>query len=78
MKTIYIRDDLGHAWTFDGQRVYNVLAEMERTPNNGYPCQSWGEAIALLNKLEYITGFDEPETLPALKPDGHAHDDEGE
>lgn len=64
MKTLYIRDDLGHAWAFDGERVYCVAAELEmaetgETQDNGYPCDSWEEAVEILNDGGYITGFDE-------------------
>lgn len=64
-KTVYIRDDLGMAWSFDGERVYNILAEMEMQESedaeqNGYPCESWDEAIQMLNEYGYITGFTEP------------------
>jgi hypothetical protein len=60
-KLLYIRDDLGEAWTFDGTRVYCVSAEEEAIregyvpEDNGYPCASWGEAIEILNDEGYIT-----------------------
>ena len=70
-KTIYIRDDLGMAWSFDGERVYSILAELEmaehgrdtsdgQARNNGYPCHDWEEALEILNEAGYITGFTEP------------------
>ena len=55
--TIYIRDDCGHAWYFDGERIRCVLAD--DTAGNGYHCDSLEDGIRLLNENGHITGFDE-------------------
>ncbi len=57
IKRIYIRDDKGHAWYFDGWRIRCVISEDE--PDNGYPCFTLEDGIKILNENGYITGFDE-------------------
>jgi len=41
MTTLYIRDDDGYAWTFDGERVYCVLAELEMADWTSGAVASW-------------------------------------
>lgn len=48
---MFIRDDLGFAWTLSGGRVHLV-----EDPDGGYWVDSWEEAIATLNQMGYITG----------------------
>ena len=57
--TIYVRDDLGHAWYFADGSIRLVLAELDGDvpfEENGYPCSNLEEGIALLNDEGYITG----------------------
>ena len=63
--TIYIRDDLGHAWYYcpKSKKIKNVLADMEANTEeeleeNGYFCDSLEHGIRLLNEFGYITGED--------------------
>ncbi len=67
MKTIYVRDDEGHAWYFRDGKIRMVLAELEaeteeEREENGYHCTDLAHGIELLNEFGYITGFDEPTT----------------
>jgi len=60
--TIYIRDDLGHAWYFADGKIRCVLSELEGVPyeENGYSCDSLEDGIKYLNENGYITGEDYP------------------
>ena len=59
---LYIRDDLGHAWYFDGDKIRLVLADLDTEGNfdeeNGYPCDSLVHGIQLLNDMGYISGVE--------------------
>lgn len=59
---IYIRDDLGHAWYFDGEKIRLQLADLdpEFKEENGYYCAGWEDGIRILNEFGYISGYDEP------------------
>lgn len=61
---LYIRDDLGYAWSFDGNRIFLVSAERELAEQNGYYCNSWEEGIAILNRDGYITEEYQHERAP--------------
>lgn len=56
--TIYVRDDLGHAWYFSKGKIRCVLADLELGKENGYYCDSLEDGISLLNKEGYITGVE--------------------
>lgn len=61
--TLYIRDDLGHAWYFDGKRIRLVLADLElegtdEFDENGYDCDSLEDGIRILNEGGYISGVE--------------------
>lgn len=63
ISSIYVRDDLGHAWYYDGEKIRLVLADLEaKDPKefeeNGYYCDSLEEGIYLLNEFGYITGVE--------------------
>ena len=61
--TLYIRDDLGHAWYFDGTRIKMRLEDLapELVTDNGYDCKSLEDGIRILNEEGYITSYDEPD-----------------
>lgn len=63
-KTIYIRDDLGHAWYYANGKIRCVLAELEPVElpyeENGYDCDNLEDGIKYLNETGYITGEDYP------------------
>jgi len=56
---LYVRDDNGILWTFDGYRVFVVGTE--DVPGSGYSAEDWAEAIKKLNEYDYITGPKESE-----------------
>lgn len=63
--TLYIRDDLGHAWYFHPKekRMRLVLADLEADSReefegNGYDCESLEDGIRLLNEMGYISGVE--------------------
>jgi len=58
---LYIRDDNGHSWYFENGAMRLVLADLEGIPydQNGYPCNSLEEGIAILNENEFITSQDD-------------------
>lgn len=65
--TLYIRDDLGHAWYYHPQdgKIKLALADLqaktkEEFEDNGYYCDSLEHGIQLLNQMGYITGEDYP------------------
>jgi|WetSurMetagenome_2_1015567.scaffolds.fasta_scaffold189431_5 hypothetical protein len=49
-----IADALGEVWCFDGERVFLLSAEEELGEQNGYPCKTEEEAIAILIDGGYI------------------------
>jgi hypothetical protein len=53
-----IIDDFGCTWKWDGRRVYCVEAEEElrgeEREQNGYSCNSWGEALSILKEGGYL------------------------
>ncbi len=55
-KTVFIRDDHNVAWTFRDGRVFTLYDLLVGTPDPGWYCASWEEAIAILNDKGYITG----------------------
>lgn len=60
---LYIRDDLGHAWYFDGEKIRLVLADLEaqdaeELEENGYYCDSLVHGIQMLNDMGYISGVE--------------------
>ena len=60
-QTIYVRDDLGHAWYYSDGAIRLVLAELGGDvpfEENGYPCSNLEEGIELLNEYGYITGIE--------------------
>ena len=73
---LFIRDDYGYAWTFDGTRIvtlHDLLQEaigVEELGTGGYPCNSWEEGIRILND-GYITGTveEQPNGTENLEPD---------
>lgn len=60
MKKHSIIDDCGYEWRWNGVRVYMVEAEKEMRQNgedveqNGYPANSWEDAVKLLEEYGYI------------------------
>ena len=55
MPKLFIRDDLGNAWTFS-ERKSRVHLVYDKTPGGGYICTDWLSAIETLNDFGYITG----------------------
>lgn len=56
--TIYIRDDLGHAWYFRDGKIRCVLSDLELGEENGYDCNSFEDGIKFLNENGYISGIE--------------------
>lgn len=65
MTELFVRDDLGEVWTFDGRRVKMIGDDSE---GGGYPCFDWEEAIEILND-GYISGVPSPHAPDPTTPD---------
>ncbi len=50
---LYVRDDQGERWYFDGDRIRCVG---DASVDGGYACDSLEDGIRLLNQYGYITG----------------------
>jgi hypothetical protein len=54
---LFIRDDNGWAWTIEDGHVVPVIDLIAGVKGTGFPCADWGDAVAILNRHEYITGI---------------------
>jgi hypothetical protein len=59
LKRLYVRDDVGELWFLEDGRIRMLSSEWvcgEFDRENGYPANSWEEAIQILNDAGYIDG----------------------
>lgn len=54
MPRLFVRDDEGELWFYEGGRI-RMLACDEGDPENGYFASDWEDAILKLNEMGYIT-----------------------